>query len=107
MRAPMFMTAARLSRLSKFDDEMMGRVLRAVRLVIDDLAVEYADEKGFFRSLLDEVINERYGNRLPTLITTNLAADLFKERCGERITDRVREAGRFVSLDNPSLRRRQ
>lgn len=105
-RAPVFMTAARLSRLSKFDDEAMGRILKAARLVIDDLAVEYADEKGFFRSLLDEVINERYGSRLPTLITTNITAADFKERCGERITDRVREAGRFVSLDNPSMRRR-
>lgn len=104
--APLFLTAARLSRLSKFDDETMTRVLRASRLVIDDLAVEYADEKGFFRSLLDEVINERYGNRLATLITTNLDKDTFKDRCGERITDRVREAGRFMSLTNPSMRRR-
>lgn len=106
VRDPRFTTAARLARLSKFDSEAMGEVLRAGRLVIDDLAVEYSDEKGFFLSLLDEIVNERYAEKLPTLITTNIDAATFKARCGERIADRVREAGRFVSLDNPSLRRR-
>jgi len=100
----LFITGARLSRMSRFDEEAMAAVFGAHRLVIDDLAMEYADEKGFFRSLLDEIVNERYANQRQTLITTNVDVDTFKTRCGERITDRIREAGQFVSLSNPSLR---
>jgi DNA replication protein DnaC len=105
-REPMFVTAARLSRMSRFDEEAMDEIIRAGRLVIDDLAVEYADEKGFFKSLLDEVINARYSDALPTLITTNIDVKAFKLRYEERIVDRIRETGRFESLDNPSLRKR-
>lgn len=101
----LFITGARLSRMSRFDEEVMAGVFGAHRLVIDDLAVEYADEKGFFRSLLDEIINERYANKRQTVITTNVDVDTFRVRCGERIADRIREAGQFVSLGNPSLRR--
>jgi DNA replication protein DnaC len=101
----LFITAARLARLNKFDDETMSQVFCAHRLVLDDLAVEYSDEKGFFRSFLDEIVNERYANKRQTLITTNVDVETFKIRCGERITDRLREAGAFVSLGNPSLRR--
>ncbi|HYF08108.1 MAG TPA: ATP-binding protein [Acetobacteraceae bacterium] len=106
-RPPMlFLTAARLSRWPKYDDEQMRRVLKAHRLVIDDLGAEYVDKNGSYLSLLDEVVNERYANRRATLLTTNLEVGPFKERYGERIADRIREIGRFVSVGNKSMRRK-
>lgn len=102
----LFFTAARLARVSRYSEEEMRSLLRARRLVIDDLGAEYLDEKGAYLSLLDEVVNERYAERLPTVLTTNLQADAFKARYGERIRDRIREAGRFVSLGETSMRGR-
>ncbi len=101
-----FLTAARLSRFPKYDDEQMTRILRVHRLVIDDLGAEYVDKNGSYLSLLDEVVNERYAARRPTLLTTNLEVGPFKERYGDRIADRIREIGRFVSVGGKSMRRK-
>lgn len=102
-----FVTAARLSRWSRYDDAAMDRLIKAPRLVIDDLGAEFMDERGSYLCLLDEVVNERYAAARPTVMTTNLGAPEFRERYGERIADRIREAGRFVSLPNPSMRSRR
>jgi len=48
------------------------------------------DDKGNFMAVLDEVINARYGERLPTLITTNLNADGVQRALRVRIADRIR-----------------
>ena len=100
----MFVSAARLARWPRYDDREMGRLLTPNRLVIDDLGSEYADEKGNFLAILDEVIADRHANMRPTVITTNLTKADFKERYKQRIADRIRESGRFVSLADPSQR---
>jgi DNA replication protein DnaC len=102
---PLFTTAIKLSRSDHYDDEKMGRLFTCHRLVLDDLGAEYLDGKGFFMSSLDEVINERYQRRLPMIVTTNLPAEDFKARYGERVADRVREAGVFVSIAESSHRK--
>ena len=102
--APLFVRAVALARWNKYDADEMKQLLDASALVIDDLGVEYSDQKGAFASLLDEVIDHRYGNQAPTLITTNLTAKEFKERYGERIADRLREAGGFVAVSRDSFR---
>jgi hypothetical protein len=103
---PLFIKAARLSRWERYDAKEMDKLLLAARLVIDDLGVEFQDSKGNFMAILDEVIDVRYDESRPTVVTTNLEADAFKLRYGERIADRIRESGRFVSLSNASLRKR-
>lgn len=105
-REPKFITAGELARSSKFDQQRIGGLLKAPRLVIDDLGMEYFDEKGAFRSLLDELVNGRYSADLPLVLTTNLSGDEFKERYGDRITDRIRETGGFIELATPSMRAR-
>src|SRR5882724_11164612 len=102
----LFVKAARLSRWDRYDNDEMNRLLRAARLVIDDLGTEFQDAKGNFMAILDEVIDVRYDHAKPTVITTNLDAEAFKARYGERIVDRIREAGAFVSLDGGSMRTR-
>ena len=74
-------------------------------LVIDDLGAEFNDSKGFFASLLDELIDARYSHKLATIVTSNLDLEAFKTRYGVRIVDRIREAGRFVGCGAESLRR--
>lgn len=103
---PRFVDSGQLSRWPRYNEERMRELTRARALVVDDLGVEFADQKGAFFSLFDEVANSRYAAELPMLITTNLPANEFKARAGERIVDRIREAGRFEALKGQSLRGR-
>ena len=103
---PLFVTSARLSRWDRYDRDEMNRLLRADRLVIDDLGSEYADVKGNFNAILDELVSDRHGNRRPLVITTNLNGEAFKARYDDRIADRIREVGRFVSIKWSSMRKR-
>lgn len=73
-------------------------------LVIDDLGTEYGDRGRYFLSRLDEFLDERYSQMRPTIITTNLKAEVFAERYGERIADRLEEEGRFEEFVLPSMR---
>lgn len=104
--SPLWVTAARLSRWPRYDERAMASLLSATHLVVDDLGAEFVDAGGSYLTLVDELVNERYNARRPTVLTTNLQSADFKARYGERIADRVRETGRFVSLSTPSLRRR-
>jgi hypothetical protein len=103
---PVWTTAAALARLDHFSDAALKPYMQARLLVIDDLGAEYLDAKGFFASLFDELLDARYGGKLPTVITTNLDAAGFATRYGVRIVDRIRESGRFINCGNTSLRGR-
>lgn len=100
-----FMTAAELARWPRYDMAKMSALLERPHLVIDDLGTEYMDDKGNFMAVLDEVIGTRCANMRRTVITTNLSAKGFRERYGARITDRIVECGRFVSIAGDSLRK--
>lgn len=102
----LWVSASRLARWERYSDTEMAKLLKAPRLVIDDLYAEFNDSKGNFLSILDEVINERLSNKRPLVITTNASVEVFRERYGERIADRIREHGRFVSFAGESMRRR-
>jgi len=102
---PIWVTAARLARWERYDEDAMRKLLSTPRLVIDDLGGEYLDKGGFYASLLDEIVNERQSEGKPTIMTTNLNAEAFKVRYGERIADRIREGGRFVECGSASLRK--
>lgn len=103
-RSRLFLDVTKLQRASRYDDEQMASIEYAATLAIDDLGMEYADAKGSFAALFDGLFNTRYAERLKTVITTNLTAQDFKARYGERVADRIREAGRFVELNEQSLR---
>lgn len=99
----MFIAAAEIGDAVRDRQDMKRKLCTVGRLVVDDLGVEFGDQGGWFSSLLDGLVNKRYASRLPTLVTTNLAAEEFKARYGERIARRIREAGRFVNVDGPDL----
>jgi DNA replication protein DnaC len=102
---PIWITAARLSRWDRYDEDAMKELLTTKRLVVDDLGGEYLDKNGFYTGLLDELVNEREANKCPTIFTTNLNAQAFRDRYGERIYDRIKEGGRFVACGNVSMRK--
>jgi hypothetical protein len=103
---PSFVTSADIATASQFDESRQRGLREASMLVIDDMGIEYSDVKGYFSSIIDTLVNDRYANSRPLIMTTNLSAEAFKLRYGERIADRIREDGRFVSCANDSLRRK-
>ena len=100
-------TAAKVSRVSSFNDEL-EKLMETAVLVIDDLGVEYMDKGGHFSHRLDELIDYRYSNYRKTIITTNLNKKDFNSRYGVRVTDRIREGfkhgGDYKEIDEKSLR---
>lgn len=71
-------------------------------LVIDDLGTEIATEH--FLTLFDGVFNARYGGMGITAITTNLTAETFALRYGERVYDRIRGRGEWYDISEESMR---
>lgn len=101
-----FVDASQLTTWSRYDEDRMADLERASALVIDELGVEYDDKTGAGRSMVDAILNRRYAAELPTVITTNLNAAEFTTRYGERIVDRIREAGEFHEIVGESLRKK-
>lgn len=102
--APMFLRATELASTSRFDADARAHWMRASALVLDDLGTEYADAKGSFRVDLDELVDVFYAGRRTLVITTNGTRDEFHTRYGERIYDRLRECGAWLTVTGGSLR---
>src|SRR5690606_41573051 len=52
------------------------------------------------------LIDDRHEMRRPTVITSNLSPEEFRQRYGERIADRIRQMGLVVLCVGESLRRK-
>lgn len=105
-----FRRTSDLARLSNFDagaDEL-DCLKRVHLLVLDDFGSELLS--AFARDKLDEVLDHRHEHYGRTVLTSNLSwigAGGMAERLGERLTDRLKQAGRCVQLSPAnSLRRR-
>lgn len=104
---PGFVTAAELERRGRYDHEHTAWLFERTLLVLDDLGVEPLDGKGYFRGLLDELINAFYADGRRFVLTTNLdmRPDI-AERYGDRLVSRLREVGLVEQCGAVDLRRR-
>lgn len=123
--APRFLRAAEFFRSSRYGNDLpegvesRDELLRRPALVLDDVGAEYADANGNYRVDLDELVDRFYADSRILIITTNIvyatpkqrdaakgdpSAVTFAERYGERITDRLRECGVWVSSAAASMR---
>lgn len=82
---------------------LASKVMQKRFLILDDLGAEKSTE--WVREQLFNLINHRYENNLPTVITTNSNAAELKEKHGERIVDRLIEMCEGVSFTGPSYRK--
>lgn len=103
---PRFVAVAWFARHSRYDHERFDALERSRALVVDDLGMEYADAKGNFVADLDALLDARYRNLLPTVLTTNLDAEEFGERYGRRLRSRIHESGCFLNVNGDDLRQR-
>jgi DNA replication protein DnaC len=66
-------------------DERFDQIRRAALLVLDDLGTQSATE--WAREKLFQILNYRYINRLPTVLTTNLGLEDLDGRIRSRLND--------------------
>lgn len=71
-------------------------------LVLDDLGAEKPSD--WTRERLFEIIDYRYSQELPLILTTNRKTDALKNDLGERICDRIREMCVFAPVTAVSQR---
>ena len=126
-----FLRAAEFFRSSRYQradgdptTATRDEILRYSALVLDDIGAEYADASGSYRVDFDELVDRYYADDRTLIITTNLLysspdaraalkargeqvdceAPTFAERYGDRVSDRIRECGRWVSSAAASMR---
>jgi len=68
---------------------VIDRYASADLLVIDEVGVQFGSEAESI--LMFEIIDKRYGNRLPTAFLSNLSLGEIKQVLGDRVIDRMRE----------------
>ena len=71
-------------------------------LIIDDLGAEKATE--WVVEMLHRIIDKRYREVLPTIVTSNSSLDELSERVGDRIPSRLAEACDIVKLEGDDRR---
>ena len=72
-------------------------------LILDEVGVQFGSDTE--KLILFDVLNERYEQRKPTLLLSNLTVPEVRDYLGERIFDRLREdGGRIVVFDWQSHR---
>lgn len=75
-------------------------------LILDEVGVQHGTETE--RLILFDVLNERYEQRKPAVLLSNLPLDEMKDYLGERIYDRLREdGGEALPFDWESFRGQQ
>lgn len=93
----------------KGSEHELKRLMRIPLLLLDDLGTEKLSE--FTEEATYRIVNHRYNESLPLLITTNLpiktgapTADLVT-RLGDRLASRLAQTATIVGFDGPDLRR--
>lgn len=81
----------------------MRNLQRVHCLLLDDLGAEKPTE--WAQEQLYMIVNERYLQERPTIVTTNLTMPQLEARIGERIISRLTESAALVEVLGPDLRR--
>lgn len=71
-------------------------------LIIDDLGAEKPSE--WVSETLFKIVNKRYEEMLPTIITSNLELGELSERIGDRIPSRIAEMCDIIKLEGADRR---
>lgn len=104
--AAMFATAPEFNGLSDYNSEgraWLDRLCRCQMLVLDDLGTERMGDGEL--SCVQRIVSERHASGRRTVLTSNLTSEVFRQRYGERVADRIREVGVVKGSGQQSLRR--
>lgn len=98
-----FVKAKHLSHIAIEDKAMYLRLSRSKLVVLDELGLERADEKGYWLSTFVDLFDDWYANCAKVIITGNITREQFKAY-DERVYDRLREVGTWQKVAGESMR---
>ena len=84
------------------DKDVVKQLSEVSMLIIDDLGKEKYTE--WAQQVLFQVIDNRYNNELPIIITTNLKPEELRERFGEPIVSRLMEMCYGIAMNGDNYR---
>ena len=87
------------------EQDVFDSYSRVPLLVLDEIGVKYASD--FEKAAIFEIIDNRYNDRLPTVLISNLALKAIAEVMGERTIDRLSEGGSVLAFQWESYRGRK
>jgi len=93
----MLLRASWSDRRQTSELEVLRMLTRVDLLVIDEVGVQFGSESE--RNQLFAVIDGRYREGLPIVLTTNLTPAKLRDVLGQRIYSRLRENGQWVAFD--------
>jgi len=108
---PIYTTASKMLRYIRAaygknatytEAEAMDKFINADLLALDEIGVKLPTEHD--RSMLFEIVDERYQRRLPTIIISNLTIDEISKQTDARMVDRLSENGNLLIFDWSSYR---
>lgn len=104
-RSGLFLRAVEACRVGMFGDDAarVSTWRSAGVLVVDDLGFEVRSST--WAANFDDLLDARTSSKAPTVITSNLTVEGFRERYGERVADRLSARAKVVGLGVGSLRR--
>lgn len=86
-------------------EQLIEAVAAAPILLLDDVGM--AKPTAWRQEVLFVLVNRRYNDGLPTILTTNLTLPAFEQTWGEPIMSRLHEVAEIVHMGGKDLRRRQ
>jgi DNA replication protein DnaC len=75
----------------KSESDAIAELTSPQLLILDEVGVQSGSD--WEKTVLFDILNERYQQRKPTILLTNLVDDALPEFLGERVVDRLREDG--------------
>jgi DNA replication protein DnaC len=85
------------------EDELMRSLEESELLILDDLGAEQMTD--WVRDRIYRIIDSRYRNQRPLIITSNLTLDQIGEQFTDRIADRLIEMCRVIEVKGESYRK--
>ena len=85
--------------------DIMNEAKKTSLLVLDDVGTEKLTD--FVAEQMFTLINHRYVNKLPTIITSNLDISALADRIGPRVSSRLREMCSGITLNGADYRVRK
>ena len=102
-----WVTAVTAENIYQKSREELAQLSKIRYLYVDDVGTEPLISQDFGNKIAPfaYLVSERYPNRLPTIITSNISLEDIGKRYGERIRDRLVEMCEVLVFESKSYRR--
>jgi DNA replication protein DnaC len=91
------------------ESNFISAMIKVPLLIIDDVGKEERNDPKFVQRILFEIINGRYDNMLPMVLTANLSPEELSEHLGgnrdnDASFNRLKQMANFIPMEGKSYR---